>query len=277
MATMESHNLFTLITGASAGIGRALAEESAKRHRNLILISLPGEGLATLSESLRDRYSVQVKFFEIDLTQDDAPHRVFRWTQSQGLPVNRLINNAGMGYQGSFEDYPPQFFDTMMRLNMISVVTLTRLLLPELKRHASAEILNLGSMAAFLPLPYKTVYAATKAFVYSFSIALREELRGTNVHVHILCPGSVPTNNEVKSRIENVGWLSSVSVLSPEKVAKIAFDKLEDRVQVIVPGLVNHIYMLLGKLVPQSVRPRMMARVYRKKSSPLPKKQAVTL
>jgi short-subunit dehydrogenase len=277
MNKKKSDILFTLITGASAGIGKALAEECAKKNRNLILISLPGENLEKLSESLRDKYKIHVKFFEIDLTQDDAPHRVYRWTLGQGLSVNRLINNAGMGYRGSFEEYSPQFFDVMMRLNMISVVTLTRLFLPELKKHEFAEILNLGSMAAFLPIPYKAVYAATKAFIYSFSIALREELRGTGVNVFILCPGSVPTNNEVKNRIETDGWLSKISLLPPQKVAQIALSKMEDRVLVIVPGLVNRIYMLLGKLVPKSTRPRMMARVFRKNHSLLPKKQAVAL
>jgi len=263
----ESNHLFTLITGASAGIGQALAVESAKKHKNLILTALPGENLGELSKRLADEYGIIVKYLEIDLTEKNAPHHVYNWCAQQRLSVNGLINNAGMMNRGSFEDHSIQFYETMMRLNMIAVVLLTRLFLPELKRQKSSSILNLGSMASFLPIPYKTIYAATKAFIYSFSIGLREELRGSRVKVHLLCPGSVPTNQEIRNRIAVDGWLSKLSILHPDKVARITLRKMENQVEVIVPGMINRIYLSLGNFIPKSLRPKLIARVFRKNHS----------
>jgi short-subunit dehydrogenase len=260
----ESNHPFTLITGASAGIGQALAVESAKKHKNLILTALPGENLGELSKRLADEYGITVKYLEIDLTEKNAPQQVYDWCVQKRLPVNRLINNAGIMNRGAFEDHSPQFYENMMNLNMNAVVLLTRLFLPELKKHKSSSILNLGSLASFLPIPYKAVYAATKAFIYSFSIGLKEELRGSCVKVHLLCPGSVPTNQEIKSRIARDGWFSKMSVLHPEKVAKIALRKMEMQAKIIFPGIVNRIYMTLGNFLPKSLRLKVMARVFRK-------------
>jgi short-subunit dehydrogenase len=275
MKENKSDNLFTLITGASSGIGKALAVESAMKKQNLVLIALPDENLEEFSESLRGKYRIKVKFFEIDLTEKNAALQVYLWCIKQKLSVNRLINNAGFGYRGSFEDYSLEFYETMMRLNMTSVVHLTRLFVPELRKHESASILNLGSMAAFLPIPYKTVYAATKAFIYSFSIALKEELRDSQIRVHILCPGGVPTNRDVQKRIATDGWLSRISMLYPQKVAQITFRKMENHTTVIVPGLVNRIYMLAGKFVTKSMRTRAMAKVFKKQQTLISQKKIV--
>ncbi len=277
MKKEESDHLFTLITGASAGIGKALAVESAKKHQNLVLIALPGENLEKFSESLAQAYKISVKFLEIDLTQKHAPFYVYSWCIKQKLSVNRLINNAGFGCHGSFEDYPLQFYESMMSLNMTAVVQLTRLFIPELKKHTSASILNLGSMAAFLPIPFKTVYAATKAFIYSFTIALREELKESGIKVHILCPGAVPTNQDVQDRIAAAGWLSKISLIAPQKVAKLTLKKMDNQITVIVPGLMNGVYMFLGKFVTKSMRTRALAKLYKKEQTPISQKAALVL
>lgn len=277
MNKKQSSNLFTMITGASAGIGRALAVESAKKQQNLMLVALPHENLEELSESLEETYKILVKFLEIDLTQKNAPFFVYSWCIKQKLSINRLINNAGFGCHGSFEDYPPQFYESMMSLNMSAVVQLTRLFIPELKKHESASILNLGSMAAFLPIPFKTVYAATKAFIYSFTIALREELKESRIKVHILCPGAVPTNKDVQDRIAASGWLSKISLISPLKVAQLTVRKMENNMTVIVPGLMNGIFMFLGKFITKSMRTRALAKLYKKEQTPVSKKVAIVL
>ena len=114
----ESDHSFTLITGASAGIGQALAVECAKKHKNLILTALPGENLGELSKRLADEYGITVKYLEIDLTKKNAPQQVYDWCVQKRLPVNRLINNAGMMNRGAFEDHSIQFYETMMRLDI---------------------------------------------------------------------------------------------------------------------------------------------------------------
>lgn len=267
----ESSGQWTLITGASSGIGRALAVASAKRSQNLILVSLPGENLEDVSKDLESRYKVKTRFLEIDLTEDSAPLKVHQWCVAQGLSVNRLVNNAGIINRGSFDDRSPLFYETMMRLNINAVVQLTRQFLPELKKQKSASILNLGSMACFLPVPYKTVYAATKAFIYAFTIGLREELRGSPVQVFLLCPGSVPTNQEIRTRMEGDGWLSRISVLGADRVAEIALQKMENGKSVIIPGSVNRIYLFFVRLVPKGLKTKIMARVFRKNQTISPK------
>lgn len=260
---------FTMITGASSGIGRALAVEGAKRGWNLFLCALPGEQLKEFSEYLKERHRIEVKFFEIDLTEMGAPLKVLRGCQEQGLHVDKLINNAGIICAGgSFEKHPSFFYEKMTRLNVVSVVLLTRLFIPELKKHSNAWILNVSSAAAFLPVPYKAVYGATKAFVYSFTLALREELRGSHVKVSVLCPGSVPTNEDIQKRIAKAGKLTKISILRADRVAQIALNKMENRNGVIIPGGVNKFYIFLCHVLPNFLRLRIMSRVYKRNLSP---------
>jgi len=159
---------YTLITGAGSGIGRALAVDAARRGWNLILTALPEEDLDQLSEKLKKEYKIDVKFFEIDLTKQEAPLKVFLWCQNQCLNVNRLVNNAGIISSGRpFEEDSYTFYEKMMGVNVVAVTLLTRVFLPELKKHSHAGILNVGSTGSFVPFPYKTVYGATKSFIYS--------------------------------------------------------------------------------------------------------------
>ena len=263
----ESDHLFTLITGAGSGIGKALAVEAAKNHLNLILVALPGENLEELARVLAERYEIVVKFLEIDLTESKAPLQLYNWCVGQELSVNGLINNAGVMSNRTFEENSPQFYEIMMKVNMIAVVQLTRLFLPELKRHKSSWILNVGSIASFIPVPYRAVYAASKAFILSFSLALGEEIRGSTIKVHVLCPGSVPTNEEIQCRIARKRWFSRITILQPDNVAKIAFSGMENRKKVIMPGLGNQIYLFLSHFVPKFLIIRLLSRIFRSHAS----------
>ncbi len=260
----KNPDVFTLITGASAGIGRALAVEGAKRGWNLALIALPGEKLQEISESLEKTYHIKTKFFEIDLTDKKAPQLVHEWCQKMDIQVGRLINNAGVGMGDKFSSLPYEFYEKMMLLNMVSLVCLTRLFLPELGKYPTAFILNSGSLAGFYPSPYKTVYAASKSFVNMFSLALREELCQSGISVSVLCPGSVPTNDAVKKRIPKNGYLARAAVLSSERVARIALEKLEKGKAIIIPGFVNKLYYFLGYVFPFKLRAKFLSRLFRK-------------
>ena len=220
----EMKDFYTLITGASAGIGKALAVESAKRGKNLLLVALPNENLEKFSESLKKDYGIRTEFYETDLTQNGTCLALYDWCKKKGLKVNTLINNAGIGMGDYFGSFSHEYYEKMMQLNVISLVTLTRLFLAELKDSPDALILNVGSLTGFCPSPYKAVYAASKSFVNFFSLALREELRSLGIRVSVFCPGSIPTNQEVKQRIKNSGFLARISVLSAEHVARMALD-----------------------------------------------------
>ncbi len=263
---MKNENLdfFTLITGASEGIGRAMAIEAAKRGWNLALVALPNENLQKISENLKQTYQIKTDFFEIDLTDEKAPQLVFEWCQKRGIQLNRLINNAGVGMGEQFDKLPYEFYEKMMGLNMVSLVYLTRLFLPELEKSPTASILNGGSLAGFHPSPYKSVYAASKSFVIMFSLALREELCRSGISVSVLCPGSVPTNDGAKKRIPKNGYLARAAVLSSEQVARIALNKMEKGKAIIIPGFVNKLYYFIGYVFPFRLRAKFLSKLFRK-------------
>ena len=261
---MENPDIFTLITGASTGIGKALAIESAKRGWNLALIALPDEKLQDFSESLEKNYHIKTEFLEIDLTDKKSPQLVYEWCQNRGIHVGRLINNAGVGMCDQFLSLSYEFYEKMMMLNMVSLVCLTRLFLPELGKCPAAFILNSGSLAGFYPSPYKSVYAASKSFVNMFSLALREELRQSGISVSVLCPGSVPTNDAVKMRIPRNGYFARAAVLSSERVARIALEKMEEGKAIIIPGFVNKLYYFLGLIFPFKLSAKFLSRLFRK-------------
>jgi short-subunit dehydrogenase len=244
---------YCLITGASRGLGRALSEECARAWMNLILVSLPDTGLAGVATDLGQRYGIDVRFREIDLAEPDSPDTLLRWVREERLAVNMLINNAGMGAHGPFCESIPERNRAMIDLNVSALVHLTRLFLPELKRHRRAYILNVASLAAFYAMPYKPVYAPTKAFVLNFSLALRAELAGTTVTVSALCPGGIMTNEECRKLIAAQGFIGRISCHHPEEVARYALAQLLRNKAVIIPGLINKLARIMGTVVPPAL------------------------
>jgi len=259
----QNSELFTLITGASEGIGRALAVESARRGRNLILVSLPGEGLPELAAELEIDHRIKIKFLEMNLTEDESCRKIFEWCEKEKLSIDRLINNAGLGMGGPFQKHTENYYENLMYLNMTAPVALIRLFLPSMKELDKAWILNTGSMAGFLPIPYKTVYAASKSFLLYLTLGLKEELKGSGIQLSILCPNAVPTNDDVKQRIKSAGWLSKITIQTPENVARLALDKMEKGKTVIIPGFVNKLSYIIRGFIPFSLRAKIMARVFR--------------
>jgi len=180
------------------------------------------------------------------------------------LAVSVLINNAGIGAAGSFANESIDEIDYMLQLNVRSLVLLTRLFIPELKKHKKAYILNMSSFGALIPTPYKTVYCSTKTFIFYFSRAIREELRKTNVKVTVLLPAAIPTNKQVIERIEKGGPFAKASAIPADKLARIAIDKLLKGKVVIIPGFVTNFYRFFGTLIPLQLRIRMVGNVFKR-------------
>lgn len=251
-----------LITGASKGIGRAFAIECAKRNFNLALVALPNSGLTAIKKYIDKHYTVTVKSFEIDLALPKAPQKIFNWTREENISVQILINNAGLGHLGSFTDYTYEFYEKIIRLNIESVVLLTRLYTPELKKHPKGYILNLGSLASFYPIPYKIVYAGSKSFIYSFSRALNSELKKTPVQVSILCPGPIVTSPEVIARIKQGGYWGRMSSMRAQKMAKISLNALFREKAVIVPGTINKCLRFINNLIPNTFKQKILMKKF---------------
>lgn len=255
---------FSLITGASMGIGKAMAEECAARGMHLILVALPGNDLEQVGEDIRRNYGVTVHCIGLDLTDAAAPKQLLAFCQEKELSVNMLINNAGFGASGAFVGASSDFYEQMMQLNVVNTVLLTRTFLPELQRHPQAYILNTGSAAAFFDMPYKLVYSATKTFIYSFSRALCAELKHTAIKVAVVCPGGVNTNEEVRKRTEQMGWFARKVTLEPEFVAQKAIQGLLRGKPLILPGAVAKLYYTAAKIIPYSLKMTILTRIYKK-------------
>ncbi len=255
---------FALITGASRGLGKAFAVELAKKHKNLILIALPNENIQTLAENLAKTYDIKTVYFEVDLTDNNQFQQLCK--QLTNYQIDTLINNAGIGGTSKFENIDEKSIENIIMLNVRALALLTYHLLPILKRQKKSYILNIASLAAVSPIPYKTVYPASKAFVHSFTLSLYAELKNTNISVSVAYPGAMPTNKAVKERISRYNKFIKNHLLSPEKTAQICLKKMYKGKPVIVPGLFNKISYFLIKYTPTRLRLNFLARLYGKEA-----------
>ena len=183
-----------LITGASSGIGEAFAQILAARGMNLLLVARSEDKLAAMAQALSGQYGIRAECISIDLCSEDAVQEVYRRTQALGMTVDLLVNNAGMGTYGSFDKLAPSQEHEEIMLNVAALVDLMHAFLPAMVEKQAGGVINVASLAAFQPLPYQTVYGATKAFILSFSLALWAEYRKKGVCIVALCPGATATN-----------------------------------------------------------------------------------
>lgn len=246
------HGCTALITGASAGFGVEFARQLAPRARTLILVARRLERLEQLKEELlRSQPELRVYSYGLDLGDAAAIDEFLRWLWNEGLRVNFLINNAGLGDHGEFQSAEWEKVQLMLDVNIDALTKLTHRLLPMLRTFPSAAILNVSSIASFMPVPNLTVYAATKAYVSSFTEGLRAELRGTGVSVTAVCPGPVDTEfAEHAARQERRFHSPALLKISPAEVVEKALAAVaRDRARV-VPGLFVALAMCVVTLVP---------------------------
>jgi uncharacterized protein len=245
---------YCIITGASEGFGKALALECASLKMNLVLVALPGPELYYLADFIKRNYKVDVVVFELDLTKEKNCVDLFEQVFSMKLCVNMLINNAGLGSTMLFSEGSFAFYQKQINLNIMATTMITYLFLDMLKINGPSYILNVGSLSSYFFLTKKQVYGATKSFIYYFSKSLGRELKKDNVHVSVVCPGGMNTNLSVTLLNKTSSWLSRLSVMNPDEVAPLAIDGLFKRKEVIIPGLVNKMFLLLDKLLPSFIK-----------------------
>ncbi len=258
----------TLITGASGGIGESLANKLAARKHNLLLVARNGEKLAKQALSLSQKHGVQVEYIAADLSKPDAPEQIFQETQKRALHVTCLINNAGVGSGGAFAELSLKSELEMMQLNNLSMVALTHYFLPAMRQQKKGTIINVASMAAFMPVPYMAIYGATKVFVRSFTEAITEECKPYDVHVMLLCPGLTKTNFNSAAGIDNKkgeALTGGASLQTPDEVADEALKALDKKKHVAISGTMNKVGANLLACVPNAMIAKNIAGRYQKK------------
>ena len=266
--TAYANNMFiyakrlALVTGASSGIGSAFAKELARRGMDLILTARSKEALEATAKSLKASYDVDVTVIPADLSDKKSLEKLLASIEAQKLHVDLLINNAGFGSIGPFAASESTLQRGQIDLNIGALVELSRAFLPAMIDCRSGGIINVASTAAFQPVPYMSVYSATKAFVVSFSEALAVECQDDNVAVVALCPG--PTNTSFFKRATPNDLLFK-NLRSPEQVVAAGLAGLERGQTVVVDGLVNGLQAQLSKFAPRKLSAKIAGSITRPK------------
>ena len=264
---MENKNVKTvLITGASSGIGKSLAEQFAKNNFNIIAVAQNERKLDNLKSKLEEEYTIRVSTLECDLAKDNAAQELYQRVKNLGMTVDILVNDAGVGERDLFTDISYEKYAEIIHLNIISLTHLTHLYLKEMVFRNEGRILQLGSVAGFQPGPYMAVYHASKAYVVSLSEALSTELNEmeSDVTVTCLCPGPTDTNFFSRAHAKDTKVYKNKEKLmqSPEEVAEGAYKALMDGERIYIPGAMNKVMTFIRRAIPKSLQANMQKQFY---------------
>jgi hypothetical protein len=240
-----------LITGASNGIGYELAKRFAQDRASLVLVARSGEKLATVADELRSLGAPNVEVIVADLARADSLSALLRELSVRHLEIDVLVNNAGYGQSGTFATTDEEAERGMIQLNIGALTALTKAILPGMLARRRGRILNVASIAGFLPGPFAAVYAATKAYVVSFSEALAEELAGTGVSVTTLAPGPTATGFAARANMQRSRLFRLGTTMTAHAVAAVGYSGLKRGRRLVVPGMINKIQLQSLRISPR--------------------------
>ena len=257
--------MYTLITGASSGIGYELASVFAKNNHNLILVARSTEKLEGLKKEIEKNFQVVAEVVSIDLSKKDSAEDLYNQIVKKNLKVDILVNNAGFGDHDFFINADKSRIEEMILLNILTLTKLTKLFLNDMVVRKYGKILNVASTAAFQPGPLMSVYYATKAYVLSFSEALYEELTGTGVSITALCPGPTESGFMTAANMSNVPLMDSLKIPTSKEVAEYGYAALMKDQAVAIHGVVNNILARGTGFVPRGMLRKMVMKLQSKR------------
>ncbi len=252
---MAAEKKTALVTGASSGIGAELARIHAERGGDLVVVARRQDRLEALRAELEKAHRVTVHVLVKDLAEDDAPRQIRDELQARGVRIDYLMNNAGFGSRGFFHQQDWAVNEAMIRVNILALTALTRMFVSDMVERHSGRVLNVASMAGFVPGPLQSVYYASKAFVISFSEAIANELRRTGVTVTALCPGFTETEFGEVAGVESIRSFSRT--FSAREVAENGYEAMLKGKTIVVPGILNRLFIHgLLRLAPRKLTTR---------------------
>jgi short-subunit dehydrogenase len=254
-----------LITGASTGIGYELALILAKNKINLVLVARSKEKLLNLQTKLAAEIGIKVSVLDLDLSTESSAQQVIDFCQQQKIKVDYLINNAGFGDYGFFHESDWKKQAEMLQLNIVTLTQLTHLFLPNMIKNKSGKILNVASIAAFLPGPLMSVYYATKAYVLHFSEALANELKDDGITVTTLCPGPTESGFQALAAMEESKLVKGKKMATSNEVAEYGFQAMMKGEQVAIHGFMNKLMVNSIRITPRSLALKIVRQMQDKK------------
>jgi short-subunit dehydrogenase len=263
--TLLQMNSYALVTGASKGIGRSIALLLAKKGHPVLLVARNEDDLKALALEITATYKVQAHWLALDLSSPEASEKVKQWCADHSYSISILINNAGYGLWGNFENADIDEQLNMISLNISTLVKLTHAFIPVLKQQPQGYILNIASTAAYQAVPTLAVYSATKAFVLSFSRALRYELKGTTVAVSCLSPGPTDTGFAHRAGLDALADLAEKFNMQSDEVAAIGLKGMFAKKAEIVPGFLNKVSAAAGRHLNKALIEKITGDLYKRK------------
>jgi short-subunit dehydrogenase len=252
---MDTKQTWALITGASSGIGKAVAFEFAGKGYNLFLTSWDEQPLQQVAADCHQQFNVETQAYVADLTRLESVDGLIQALFAPPIEIEFLVNNAGFGVGGEFLKTDLARELDLLNVQLVAMLKLTKAVLPQMRARNKGRILNVASVYSFAPVPFQAVYSACKAFLLTFSESLRGELKGTGVTVTALCPGTVRT--EFRSRA-GIAHRNDAAGVTPEAVAKIAVRQTLRGKHLVVPGFASKVFVFFARRLPVSVVPRIV-------------------
>ena len=259
---MNSTRNYTLITGASTGIGYELAKLFAKDRHNLILVARDEGKLETAKNEL-SKYNVEVKILSLDLSKSEDIQSLFNYVEMNKLNVDILVNNAGIGTFGDFNDIEWSKEEALIDINIKALTKLTKYFLPKIIECKNGGILNVASTAAFCSGPRMAAYYASKAYVLNLTEAIYEECKDSGIKISCLCPGPVKTTFQDKAGIKK-SESAKKYLMDAEEVAKVSYKDFKKGKLIIIPGMKNKLLVIGNKLLPRRISRKIILKTNKK-------------
>ena len=259
---MNSTRNYTLITGASTGIGYELAKLFAKDRHNLILVARDEGKLETAKNEL-SKYNVEVKILSLDLSKSEDIQGLFNYVEMNKLNVDILVNNAGIGTFGDFSEIEWVKEEALIGINIKVLTKLTKYFLPKIIECKNGGILNVASTAAFCSGPRMAAYYASKAYVLNLTEAIYEECKDSGIRISCLCPGPVKTTFQDKAGIKK-SESAKKYLMDAEEVAKVSYKDFKKGKLIIIPGMKNKLLVIGNKLLPRRISRKIILKTNKK-------------
>jgi len=254
---------YALVTGSSKGIGRAIAFELAKHNFDLLLTARSADLLNNVAEEIQRIYPVKVQYVALDLSEMDAPQRLYDWCTQNRYPVSVLVNNAGFGMSGVFSNASMEKNTSLLQVNVIAPTQLCTLFIPLLQQNPLSYIMNIASTASYQAVPYLAIYAASKSYMLQFSRSLSIELSSKGTSVTCISPGPTDTDWAATASVPPKALqLAARLNMQPSKLAAIAVRSMLARKTEVVPGILNKLGVFMVWLMPKKTSEKIAARLY---------------